>query len=592
MKKTVYDLEVINNTQIAPGIHTITFDWPNRPEIEPVQFARLGAKNQESKFSRPFSVSHIAGSHVGITIKDVGPNTREYIKSEIGDILKVHGPNGTPIIINKSAKHYILVAGGIGAAGLTLLAEKLREMNIKVSVYIGAINKNELLFVDYFKSIGCEVKTIIQRGNKRFVTELLEEKLLKDNDSSIVVACGSDGMYESISKIIKKYKNECWVLLEKIMGCGVGSCKGDPVFIKGKNGKIIDKYICIHGPAFKIDEIDMERTYPGIIEFPLPVSEKTDKPMRVVLKGQYNDLELEYPHVNGAGCLDVGTIEHEQVDISCLGALFTKVVTKKKRFGNFGPRIDEGNGAVFNSIGWANSGIKNFADNLLPRWLSFGIPVIPNIGGFSEDEYVEIARILREFDVAGWEINPSCFNVNKVVTDIGTSCDRSYRLINMVREVDPDIPLIVKLTTGTGNPVPVAKACMRGGADILSIGNTAEGAGINVWTRLPKLGKTTGGLSGSAIHPLILNNIIKVYQANLGLPIIGVGGCEKAEDGIEFIIGGADAIGIGTELLANPNIFPEMHDGSLDIVKYHGVNHIHDLKGSLQKYDIEKFHEE
>ena len=60
-----------------------------------------------------------------------------------------------------------------------------------------------------------------------------------------------------------------------------------------------------------------------------------------------------------------------------------------------------------------------------------------------------------------------------------------------------------------------------------------------------------GGLSGPCIKPVALRMVYQVYEA-VNIPIIGVGGIERAEDVIEFMYAGASAVEVGAANLVDP----------------------------------------
>ena len=62
---------------------------------------------------------------------------------------------------------------------------------------------------------------------------------------------------------------------------------------------------------------------------------------------------------------------------------------------------------------------------------------------------------------------------------------------------------------------------------------------------------STGGLSGPAIKPITLR---LVYEAkrSVKIPIVGLGGIEKAEDVLEYVIAGASAVQVGTANFTQP----------------------------------------
>ncbi|MDD5423421.1 MAG: dihydroorotate dehydrogenase electron transfer subunit, partial [Candidatus Omnitrophica bacterium] len=173
-----------------------------------------------------------------------------------GEYLNVIGPlgNGFDICGTKPA---ILVAGGVGAAPLLALAEKLRAQNIEVNVLIGASKKSHVLCEREFKKLGCKVSVSTDDGSagrKGFVTDLLSILLTTYNLSlTTIYACGPNAMLKEVARIAGKRGVPCQVSLEERMACGVGVCLGCPVKIK--NSKFVYKMVCKDGPIFDAKEI-------------------------------------------------------------------------------------------------------------------------------------------------------------------------------------------------------------------------------------------------------------------------------------------------------------------------------------------------
>jgi len=115
-------------------------------------------------------------------------------------------------------------------------------------------------------------------------------------------------------------------------------------------------------------------------------------------------------------------------------------------------------------------------------------------------------------------------------------------------------PLITKLSPNQTDIAANARACIEAGTDALSVINTLMGMAIDVETRQPILGNIQGGLSGPAIKPIALLKVKQVHAvaAPHGVPIIGQGGIQNAEDAIEFLLAGATAVGVGTALFYDP----------------------------------------
>jgi dihydroorotate dehydrogenase (NAD+) catalytic subunit len=104
---------------------------------------------------------------------------------------------------------------------------------------------------------------------------------------------------------------------------------------------------------------------------------------------------------------------------------------------------------------------------------------------------------------------------------------------------------------------------------------------VDFQTRKSRLGRVTGGLSGPAIKPLTLRLVYEASRA-VKIPIIGLGGIEKAEDVLEYMIVGAAAVQVGTANFSRPDacemIIGELEKGCGNC----NINRISDLTGSFQ----------
>ena len=115
-----------------------------------------------------------------------------------------------------------------------------------------------------------------------------------------------------------------------------------------------------------------------------------------------------------------------------------------------------------------------------------------------------------------------------------------------------DIPLIAKLSPNFGMVTACAIQAKKGGADAVSVINTVTGTAFDIDTFKPRLANIIGGLSGPAIKPAALLQVYQLAKEKI-IPIIGMGGIYSWQDAIEFLIAGANAVGIGTVNFGQPD---------------------------------------
>src|ERR1700674_5038838 len=254
-------------------------------------------------------------------------------------------------------------------------------------------------------------------------------------------------------------------------------------------------------------------------------------------------LRLRSPILVASGTFGYG-FDAPQVDRAVVGAIVTKGTTLQPREGNAPNRIAETASGMLNAIGLQNPGVDHVARVYAPVWAAWDVPVIVNLAGDSVDEYVAVARRLEGVPgIAGLELNISCPNVANGL-QFGVDPDLAAELTSAVRAVTR-LPLIVKLTPNVTDIVAVARAVQDAGADAVSAINTYVGMAIDIRRRQPVLSRGSGGLSGPAIKPLALHAVWQV-AASVRIPVVGIGGITTAADALEFLLGGAAAVQLGT----------------------------------------------
>lgn len=262
---------------------------------------------------------------------------------------------------------------------------------------------------------------------------------------------------------------------------------------------------------------------------------------------------LQNPVIPASGCFGFGHEMNQYYPIDILGSISLKGTTKNPRLGNPLPRVAECSSGMINSVGLQNPGIDAVIAKELPKLREvFHQPVIANISGFSIDEYVECCdKITRQPQVEFIELNVSCPNVHGGGMSFGTDPKVLSELVKEVRQVS-SIPLFVKLTPNVTDIVAMAKATIENGADGLCLINTLLGMRIDIKTGKPIIANTMGGFSGPAVFPVALRMVYQVRKEFQDIPIIGCGGVSCAEDVLEMMMAGANAVEVGTANLLNP----------------------------------------
>ena len=266
--------------------------------------------------------------------------------------------------------------------------------------------------------------------------------------------------------------------------------------------------------------------------------------------------QLKNPLMPASGCFGWGREYSQLFDLKILGAVVTKAVTPEPRAGNPGPRVAETPAGMLNAIGLQNSGLAGTLNEELPWLQKQEVPILVNVAGRTEDDYVKVAEALAGQDLLGLELNLSCPNVREGGITFGTDANTVYKLVSRVRSVCP-LPLVVKLTPNITDITEPALAAEAGGANALTLINTLRGLAIDIRSRRPLLGNITGGLSGPAIKPVALSFVWQASQV-ARIPVIGCGGIAGVEDVVEFLLAGAAAVQVGSAAFADPQLLPRL----------------------------------
>ena len=292
--------------------------------------------------------------------------------------------------------------------------------------------------------------------------------------------------------------------------------------------------------------------------------------------------ELKNPVITSSGCFGFGEEYNNYFDVDKLGAVNLKGITLKKRDGNKGIRITETPSGMINSIGLENPGVEYFRDNIIGN-LKYKTPIILNINGESEEEYIAVAEIANEIERVDYiELNISCPNVKNGGMAFGINCKTAENLTKSVRKVLTKKPLIVKLSPNVTDITEIAKSVENAGADSVSLVNTFLAMKIDTKTKKPSLGNIFGGLSGGCIMPIAVRMVYQVFNA-VKIPIIGMGGIENYNDALEFIMAGASLVSIGSGIFSNPILPIEVINGIENYIKENKIKDIKDLIGIAHK---------
>jgi dihydroorotate dehydrogenase electron transfer subunit len=168
-----------------------------------------------------------------------------------GDRIRVFGPLGKGFSVRPDSQHLLLVAGGLGVAGVISLIDEALERGQAVTLLQGARTAARL-YPNHLLPSEVEIVSATEdgsQGHKGYVTELLAERLPWADQ---VFACGPNPMFAAIADVIRgaRSRKPVQALVEERMGCGTGVCYGCAVFTaRGV------RLVCKDGPRFELREL-------------------------------------------------------------------------------------------------------------------------------------------------------------------------------------------------------------------------------------------------------------------------------------------------------------------------------------------------
>jgi dihydroorotate dehydrogenase (NAD+) catalytic subunit len=303
-------------------------------------------------------------------------------------------------------------------------------------------------------------------------------------------------------------------------------------------------------------------------------------PGAVDLSVNVGALRLANPIIAASGTFGYGTEFAHLVDLNRLGGIVVKGLSLEPMAGAPAPRLCETPSGMLNAVGLQNIGVRAFITDKLPILRSYRTTVIANVFGCTVEEYVGVIRNLEEADgLAAYELNISCPNTAHGGILFGSDPQMVSEVVAAARGAAKR-PLWVKLSPNVTDIAAIARAAEDAGADALTVANTYQGMSVDVQTRRSRLGRVSGGLSGPAIRPITIRLVYEASRA-VKIPVLGLGGIEREEDVIEYMIVGATAVQVGTANFSDPTACEKIVCGLEKACHGANIHKISNLIGTL-----------
>ena len=243
---------IISNTRILPNVYLMRVKAPEIASLAhsgQYVMVRCG-EGYDMPLRRPLGIHRISKDGISLLYSVVGRGTEWLSQRKAGEPVDLFGPLGNGFEIYPSSRNLLLVAGGVGIAPLLALAERAIATSHSVKLVIGEKNAAKIyperLIPDGIKPVITTEDGSL--GQKGMVTDILPQFI---SEADQVFICGPLPMYRAIARMGRKLGNKpTQVLLETVLGCGVGACLS--CSIETKRGR---KLVCKDGPVFEFSDI-------------------------------------------------------------------------------------------------------------------------------------------------------------------------------------------------------------------------------------------------------------------------------------------------------------------------------------------------
>jgi dihydroorotate dehydrogenase electron transfer subunit len=277
--------ELVDSREILPGQWIQAFHAPHLANGSRAgQFVHVRPGDWSGLIlRRPFSINtaDVASGIVTIHFRTIGRGTEWFTRLRPGDAIDMLGPLGRPFEVDPRSRHLLLVAGGLGMAGVRMLADEAIRDGRQVTLLFGAASAREVYPSSLLPD---EVEYVIATddgsvGHRGFVTELVADY---EAWADQAFACGPQPMLAALARLAASRRGRMGVAnlgrkrgggktdpagtpsarrkaflqvsMEQNMGCAVGACLG--CVVMSSSGT--PQRVCREGPVFAAGEIAWE----------------------------------------------------------------------------------------------------------------------------------------------------------------------------------------------------------------------------------------------------------------------------------------------------------------------------------------------
>ncbi|MBS3821811.1 MAG: dihydroorotate dehydrogenase electron transfer subunit [Planctomycetes bacterium] len=244
------------------------------------QFTQPELTDKEPLLRRPLSIGGRrdtgATAELDLIYRAVGTGTTWLSGVRAGDRLSVIGPLGNAFPVSQHKPRAALVGGGVGIPPMLCLADAIGRGK-QATAFCGVRSQHLLPLTltgkpdadgrpgacaEEFARSGATTVVASDDGTVGYeglVTDALLHWLRAEAvpaDDLVVYACGPEPMMRAAADLCIELGIECYVSLERIMACGMGTCQSCVVKIRDDSRQgWAYKLCCSDGPVFPADAV-------------------------------------------------------------------------------------------------------------------------------------------------------------------------------------------------------------------------------------------------------------------------------------------------------------------------------------------------
>ena len=281
--------ELVESREILPGQWLQAYHAPELATGSRAgQFVHIRAGDFSGMvLRRPFSLNTIDAATGVVTIhfRVIGRGTDWFTHLRPGDRVDLLGPLGRPFEVDPRSRHLLLIAGGLGMAGVRMLADEAIRDGRQVTLLFGAASSREV-----YPAAAARRGRIRRRHRRR----LARSSRVRDRAGPRLRGLGRSGLRlrsgrmlaalarqaqgrrgrlgvaslgrkrgggkpDAVGSAAARRKAFLQVSMEQNMGCAVGACLG--CVVMGASGT--PQRVCREGPVFASDELVWEGAWTG-----------------------------------------------------------------------------------------------------------------------------------------------------------------------------------------------------------------------------------------------------------------------------------------------------------------------------------------